>query len=297
MFQKQRERFAYYLILPALILVVLLNLLPLVEGIIVSVQNQNMIRPNPERFVGFKHYYKALVGNAEFWETTGRTVYWTIGSVVGAYILSLGLALLLNMDVWGKGIFRALFLIPWVVPDVVTALLWKWMYSDEFGIINFLLLKVGAIDSPVLWLSNPSMAMPAVIIVQIWKLYPIMTIILLASLQNVPKELLQAAEIDGANVWQRFWYVTMNFLRPTSVVITLLGAIWTFQSFDIVYLLTGGGPADATQILPVMIYVKAFWATQIGYAAAIGVLLMLFLVVLGVVQLAVDRAFSPPEEV
>src|SRR5690606_19246100 len=121
------------------------------------------------------------------------------------------------------------------------------------------------------------------------KLYPIMTIVLLAALQNVPKELTEAAEIDGANAWQRFWYVTMNFLRPTSIIITLLGAIWTFQNFDIIYLLTGSGPADATQILPVMMYVKGFWATQIGYAAAIGVLLMLFLVALGIFQLALDR--------
>lgn len=292
MLQKQRERFAYYLIFPALILVLLLNLLPLVEGVIVSMQNQYMIRPNPERFVGFKHYEKALFNDAEFWPATLRTVYWTLGSVVGAYILSLGLALLLNLPLWGRGLFRALFLLPWVVPDVVTALLWKWVYSDEFGVANFLLLKFGVIDSPVLWLSNPAMAMPAVIVVQIWKLYPIMTIVLLAALQNVPKELLEAAEIDGANVFRRFWYVTMNFLRPTSVIITLLAAIWTFQSFDIVYLLTGGGPADATKILPVLIYVKAFWATRIGYAAAVGVLLMLFLVMLGALQLGLDRAFN-----
>lgn len=296
MLRQRRERFAYFLILPALFLVVLLNLIPLIEGVIVSMQNQNMVRPNPEAFVGFKHYYRALFDDDEFWASTGRTFYWTIGSVTGAYILSLGLALLLNLDVWGRGFFRALFLIPWVVPEVVTALLWKWIYADEFGIANFVLLRLGLVDSPVLWLSNPSVAMPAVIVVQIWKLYPIMTIVLLAALQNVPKELLEAAKIDGANAWQRFRYVTFNFIRPTSVIITLLGAIWTFQSFDIVYLLTGGGPADATQILPVMIYVKAFWATQIGYAASIGVLLMLFLVMLGAAQLALGRWLAQGED-
>ncbi|MEZ5666316.1 MAG: sugar ABC transporter permease [Alphaproteobacteria bacterium] len=290
MYQQRRARFAYWLILPALVLVLLLNLYPLIEGVIVSLQKQNMARPNPESFVWFRHYIRALFEDAEFWATTWRTFVWTAGSVVGAYVLALGIALLLNMEIFGRGLFRALFLIPWVVPDVVTALLWKWVYADEFGIANFLLLKLGLVDSPVLWLSGPDSAMLAVIAVQIWKLYPVMTIVLLASLQGVPKELLEAAQLDGANALQRFRYVTFRFIRPASVVITLLGAIWTFQSFDIVYLLTGGGPADATQILPVMVYVKAFWATDMGYAAAIGMLMLVMLVAISLIQLTAGKA-------
>lgn len=289
MLQQQRERFAYYLVMPALLLVLLLNIAPLIQGVIVSMQNQNMIRPNPNAFVGFKHYTRALL-EPEFWNTTGRTIYWTVGSVVGAYILSLGLALLLNMDIWGRGFFRALFLIPWVIPDVVTALLWKWFYSDQFGIANFALLKLGIINSPILYLSTPAAAMPSVIVVQIWKLYPIMTVVLLAALQGVPKELHEAAKIDGASAWQRFWYVTMNYIRPSSMIIVLLGAIWTFQSFDIVYLLTGGGPASATQTLPIMVYVKAFWASELGYAGAIGVIMLVFLLMLGFAYQLIDRA-------
>lgn len=290
MLQQQRARFAYFLVMPALVLVLLLNVLPLIQGVIVSLQNQNMIRPNPTAFVGFRHYARALFVETEFWATTARTIYWTLGSVAGAYILSLGLALLLNMDIWGRGLFRALFLIPWVIPDVVTALLWKWFYSDQFGMANFALMKLGLINSPILWLSNPAAAMPAVIVVQIWKLYPIMTIVLLAALQGVPKELHEAAKIDGANTWQRFWYITMNFLRPSSMIIVLLGCIWTFQSFDIVYLLTGGGPAGATQTLPIMVYVKAFWASELGYAGAIGVLMLVFLLLLGFAYQLIDRA-------
>jgi multiple sugar transport system permease protein len=290
MLQQQRARFAYFLVMPALVLVLLLNVLPLIQGIIVSLQNQNMIRPNPTAFVGAKHYARALFGEAEFWATTARTIYWTVGSVAGAYLLSLGLALLLNMEIWGRGLFRALFLIPWVIPDVVTAMLWKWFYSDQFGMANFALMKLGLINSPVLWLSSPAAAMPAVIVVQIWKLYPIMTIVLLASLQGVPKELHEAAKIDGANGLQRFWYITMNFLRPSSMIIILLGCIWTFQSFDIVYLLTGGGPAGATQTLPIMVYVKAFWASELGYAGAIGVLMLVFLLLLGFAYQIIDRA-------
>ena len=126
----------------------------------------------------------------------------------------------------------------------------------------------------------PSMAMASVIMVQIWKLTPVMFIVLLAALQNVPKELHEAAELDGAGPMQRFRYVTFPVIRPTSVIITLLASIWTFQSFDIVYLLTGGGPADATEILPTLIYQKAFWASEIGYAAALGMLMLVCLVIL-----------------
>ena len=156
---------------------------------------------------------------------------------------------------------------------------------------SILLLRTfGLIDQPIQWLADPNMAMSSVIMVQIWKLTPVMFIVLLAALQNVPKELHEAAELDGAGPLQRFRYVTFPVIRPTSVIITLLASIWTFQSFDIVYLLTGGGPADATEILPTLIYQKAFWASDIGYAAAIGMLMLVCLVILSVAYLFVYRS-------
>jgi multiple sugar transport system permease protein len=290
MFRRERARFAYYLILPALILITLLNLVPIIEGLIVSVQSQNMLRPNPTAFVGARHYVRALYHDGDFWHSLGRTVVWTLGSVAGAYVLGLSLALLLNMETKGRYIFRAIFLIPWVIPDVATAMLWKWLYADEFGVINFMLLKFMLINKPVLWLADPNMAMAAVIFVQVWKLYPIMFIVLLAALQNVPKELHEAAMIDGAHPAQRFVYVTFPYIRSTSVIITLLASIWTFQSFDLVYLLTGGGPAGATEILPTLIYEKAFWGSQIGYATALGFLMLICLFVISVAYLHVYRS-------
>ena len=290
MLRQQRARFAYMLILPSLILLTLLKGVPMVEAVIISMQNQNMIRPNPTAFVGFKHYYRALFEEPELWLTLMRTVTWTLGSVAGAYVVGLALAVLLNMEIKGRAFFRALFLVPWVIPDVATALLWKWLYADEYGVINFALRKIGLIEQPVLWLADPKMAMTSVIFVQIWKLTPVMFIVLLAALQSVPKELYEAANIDGASASQRFWNVTLPLIRPTSVVITLLASIWTFQSFDIIYLLTGGGPADATKILPTLIYLKAFWASDMGYAAAVGVLMLLCLVMLSVAYLFAYRS-------
>ncbi len=290
MFMERRARFAYFMILPSLVLITLLNLVPMIEGVVVSIQNQNMARPNPTGFVGAKHYLRALIEDDIFWSSLRRTIIWTIGSVVGAYVLALSLALLVNIDIQGRKFFRALFLVPWVVPEVSTALLWKWLYGDEFGVLNFLLKTLGLIERPVLWLADPNLAMPSVIAVQIWKLYPVMFIVLLAALQNVPKELHEAATIDGAGTRQRFWYITLPFIRGTSVIITLLASIWSFQNFDIIYLLTGGGPADATKVLATLMYEKAFWGSEMGYAAAIGMLMLLVLLVISIAYLFAYKA-------
>lgn len=285
MLVKKRARFAYFMILPSMVIITLLTLVPLLDGLIVSIQSQDLARPNPTRFVGLAHYSRALIEDEDFWSSLGRTLIWTVGSVVGAYCLALSLALLVNIDIQGRKFFRALFLLPWVVPEVSTALLWKWLYGDEFGILNFILKSLGMINSTVLWLADPALAMPSVIAVQIWKLYPVMFIVLLAALQNVPKELHEAATIDGANSRQRFWYITLPFIRGTSVIITLLASIWSFQNFDIIYLLTGGGPAGATKVLATLMYQKAFWGSEMGYAAAIGVLMLVVLLLISIVYL------------
>ncbi len=285
MLLKRRTRIAYFMILPSVAMITLLTLVPLLEGLIVSVQSQDMGRPNPTRFVGWEHYIRALFEDDDFWSSLRRTLIWTIGSVAGAYCLALSLALLVNIDIQGRKFFRALFLLPWVVPEVSTALLWKWLYGDEFGILNFILKSLGIISSPVLWLADPNLAMPSVIVVQIWKLYPVMFIVLLAALQNVPKELHEAAIIDGANSRQRFWYITLPFIRGTSVITTLLASIWSFQNFDIIYLLTGGGPAGVTKVLATLMYQKAFWGSEMGYAAAIGVLMLVVLLLLSIAYL------------
>lgn len=290
MLAQQRARFAYLLVLPAVVLITLLNLYPLVEALIVSFQRQNMVRADPEAFVGLAHYAYALFEDERFWASLWRTVLWTVGSVVGGYLVGLSLALLLDGEMWGRTVFRALFLVPWVIPEVATAMLWKWLYVDEFGAINFVLARIGLIARPIQWLGDPALALPAVILVQVWKLYPIMFVVLLAALQNVPKELHQAAELDGAGPLQRFRYVTFPVIRPTSVVITLLAALWTFQNFEIVYLLTGGGPADATKILSTLVYEKAFWALEIGYATAIAMLMLVCLALLSMVYMLVYRA-------
>lgn len=284
MLQAQRGRLAFWLILPALVMITAFKLAPIIEGVIVSLQN-GLLGPKQNDFVGLRHYRDAIINDGVFGEALWRTIIWTAGSVAGGYIAGLSIALLLNRDIAGRGMFRALFLIPWVIPEVAAALLWKWLYSDEFGVLNFLLMRLGITETPVLFLASPNAAMASVIAVQVWKLYPVMFITLLAALQSVPRELHEAAEIDGAGALQRFWFVTFPHIRQASVIITLLASIWTFQSFDIVYLLTGGGPAGATKILPVLVYEKGFWAGELGYAAAVGMLILFCLLILAVAYL------------
>lgn len=289
MYSRRRARFGYFLILPSLVVIALLDLYPVIEGVVVSLQSQNMMRLDQTAFVGLDHYERALFEDDVFWWSVAATLIWTAGAVIGGYVVALALALLLDRDLRGRNFFRALFLLPWVIPDICTALLWKWLYGDEFGVINFLLLRTGLIEAPVQFLANPDLALPAVIAVQVWKLYPVMFIVLLAALQNVPRELHEAATIDGATARQRFWYITLPFIRSTSIIITLLASIWTFQSFDIVYLLTGGGPSDATRILPTLIYQKAFWGLEMGYATALGMLMLVCLLVISVLYLLAYR--------
>jgi multiple sugar transport system permease protein len=271
------------------VLMLLLNLLPLAEGIITSLQDQQLTHPNPDAFVGLKHYVDALFGESDFWGSLGKTCEWTAGSVAGSYLLGLGLALLLNLDIRFRNLLRAIFLIPWVMPDVVGALIWRWLYNDDYGVINYLLRQAHLIHGEIHWISSVQMAMPSVIIAQAWKLYPLMTVVILAALQNVPRELHEAAALDGAGPVQRFWYVTLPHIRTASIAITLLAGIWTFQSFDLVYLMTGGGPSQATMVLPTFIYQQAFFVLNMGYAATLGVLLLVVIFIFSSAYLLITR--------
>jgi multiple sugar transport system permease protein len=280
----------YSLIAPALILIVVLDLVPLVQGFVVSFQRQELMKPDAFGWIGFGNFYEALFEEQVFWSSLLRTVLWMVGAVGSAYVVGFCLALLLNRpDIKARGILRALFLIPWVVPDVVTSLIWKWMYNDQFGLINFGLKQLGLVQEPVLFLADPNLAMISVIAVQVWKLYPLMTVMLLAALQQIPGDLYESARIDGSSALQRIWYITLPMIKPTSIVMTLLMSIWTFNHFDIVYLLTGGGPASATMVLSTLVYNKAFFALNLGYATSIGVLMLLTLSILGVPYLRLYR--------
>ena len=204
-------------------------------------------------------------------------------------VIGLGLALLLNKTFLFRGVARAVVLAPYLVPTVVAVLVWRYMFHDIVGIVNHGLMAVGLIDRPLLWLNSTTWAMLAVILVGVWKFFPFVVIALLGILQSIPQEQYEAARIDGASPFQQFWRITLPYVMPVFILTALLRTIWTFHKFEIIYLLTGGGPLDATTTLPILVYFKGFVDFELGRAAAVAILTFAILVVLLVAYFGVMR--------
>jgi multiple sugar transport system permease protein len=192
-------------------------------------------------------------------------------------LIGLGLALLLNKTFMFRGVARAVILAPYLVPTVVAVLTWRYMFHDIVGIINAALIKIGLIESPLLWLNSEGLAMISVILVGVWKFFPFVVIALLGILQSIPQEQYEAARIDGASGFQQFWRITLPHVLPIFLLTALLRTIWSFQKFEIIYLMTGGGPLDATTTLPILVYLKGFSDFEFGGAAAVAILTCLIL--------------------
>lgn len=231
-------------------------------------------------FVGLQNYIQLLT-NGEFFHSVGVTLIFMTGAIALEFILGMGLALLLNHDLWGKGVIRSLILLPMMVTNVVIGLTWRLLFNYQFGIINYYLGVLGI--APVQWLSSPTMAMPSIIIVDVWNTTSFVTLMLLAGLQSLPEEPFEAARIDGASAWQSFRYLTLPLLRPIILVALLWRIIDTFRIFDVVYLLTAGGPARATETVSLFVYRNGFQLFNLGYASAASYLMILGMLVMAVI--------------
>jgi len=261
-------RDAWILVLPALIPVVLFSVYPLMQGILLGFTDAQAGLNQVVNFNGVENYER-LAGNELFWNSFRIGLIWAFGVTILQFLASLGLALLLNLDLKLRWLARTLTLVPWAMPPVVIAIMWRLMLNPTYGPINGGLEAVG-LPGDINWLGNFSTALPAVIVVGVWAGMPQTTITLLAGLQNVPGELLEAAAIDGAGVLKRFWHVTLPALRPIIVAITTLDLIWNFNSFALVFVLTAGGPGGQTMLPMLFAYNEAFRYGNFGYAAAMG---------------------------
>lgn len=272
----------YLFILPAIVIITILLLYPIVLNIGYGFRES---RPNAEGlqpFVGLANYISVMRSEG-FVIALRNSVLFTAGSVIFQFLIGLPLALLLNQNLPGRGLARGLALIPWMIPHVVAALTWTWMLDGSLGIINAILVKLGLISSYRYWLSDINTALPAVTMVNIWKGIPFNLIVLLAGLQSIPKVLYEAAEIDGASGWRGFWHVTLPLLRPQISVLFVLGTIWTFRTFDLIFISTGGGPVHATEILATLAYKYSFDFLQRGQGAAVANIMFLILMVITVI--------------
>ena len=254
-------------ILPALLLLAAVTIYPLMQVIHLSFLRKLLIFDISE-FVGFQNYI-FLLQDERFWGALKNTAYFTALSVVCELILGFAFALLLNRAFFGKGMARAIILVPWAIPTVVSAKMWEWMYNTDFGIFNYLL------GTKINWLGDPQWALNAAIFMDVWKTTPFVAIILLAGLQVIPRDLYSAARIDGAGSLRLFWSITLPLLKPVILIVVIFRCLDAFRVFDAVYVLTGGGPANTTETLSIYAYKVLFQTLQFGYGSTLAVIVFL----------------------
>jgi multiple sugar transport system permease protein len=283
----ENERWlAFFLLAPTVVLLGMFIAYPFVRGILLSVTNSRVGVPG--EFVGLANFYK-LWDDSIFRAAVYNTCLYTAVTTVFKLALGLWLAMLLNRHFRGKAMVRASILLPFIIPTVLSTFAWKWMFDPTFSVINWALFQLGAITQRVNWLGDAQLALASIMVVNIWRGVPFFAISLLAGLQTISPELNEAAAIDGAKPWQRFWYVTWPLLLPVTMVVVLFSVIQTFADFQIVYVMTGGGPANATHLFATYAYQIGVGTGLLseGAAVALAMFPILFLVV--VVQLLYIR--------
>jgi multiple sugar transport system permease protein len=267
---------AWVFLAPALIVLGIFVIFPMVYMVYLSVTDGYLTLAGV-RWVGLNNYVR-LLKNPDFWQILGNTIYFAFWTLVPSVIFPLGLAVLLNRNFVGRGLWRSLFFLPSVVSIVAAGLGWRWLFQPD-GIINSIL----RLNPPLAWFNDPNLAMTVLILLSIWKQLGFNMVVFLAGLQAIPQSRYEAAELDGADDLAQFWHITLPGLRPTTIFIVISTVIFTFRSFEQVYVVTGGGPLNATNILVHYIYEQAFGMFDFGYAAAAAVLMLV--AVLGLVYL------------
>ncbi|MFI6944104.1 carbohydrate ABC transporter permease [Streptomyces sp. NPDC050418] len=266
--RKPVDHGAWFLVLPALIPILVLSVGPLLYGIALSFTDAQSGRTEPTQWIGLLNF-QDLLHDTLFWDSFRIGLLWAVGVTVPQFFLALGLALLLNQNLRFRWLARALAIIPWAMPEVVVGIMWRLVYHPDAGVLNETLSTFG-LGEGTDWLTGTATALMAVIVVGIWAGMPQTTVALLAGLQNTPKELHEAAAMDGAGAWRRFRTVTWPAIKPIALAITALNFIWNFNSFALVYVLTQGGPGGRTRLPMLFAYEEAFRYGQFGYAAAMG---------------------------
>ena len=263
------------LIAPSLLIFTVVIAYPLVYSVYLSLFS--IYTPTLKgEWVGIDNY-RVMLTSGEFWNGLGTTIVWTVGTLTLQVVFGVAMALLLNLNFYFRALARSLVLFPYFVSTVVAVLVWRWMLNDVYGILNRALVVSGLSNMPLDWLGSMPNAMISIILVGAWKYFPFVVMAVLARLQTISDELYEAAPIDGAGPLSRFWDVTLPQLADVLVIIVLLRTIWDFKEFDLIYLLTGGGPVTSTETLPLLVYKQAFGMNAMGRAStyAIGIMLVL----------------------
>lgn len=275
----------YVLLAPAFVVTLVIVFMPMVQAVWTSFYDLILFKPNASKFVGFGNYVK-LFNDPVFWAALWNTLLW-IGLTVPLQMgLGLLTALLLNREFPWRGLARALIIIPWALPSVVIALMWRWIYDPNTGVLNDILIYLSVVQAAVPWLADPKVAIYAIIATLTWQGFPFFAVMILAGLQGIPKSQYEAASIDGASAWRQFLHITLPGIAPVLATAGLLRVIWVANSMDVIFVMTGGGPGYATYTLPLYAFIKARQNLDFGYGTSIAVTFTILLGAFVVLYLA-----------
>lgn len=276
-FNRQEKITGWVMLFPALLVLGLVFIYPIARAFWLSWFTENLGTQLQPVFAGLGNYQRML-GDGRFWQSLGNTGIFTVISVFLELLLGLGVALVLNKSFWGRGVVRTVAIIPWALPTAVMGLAWAWIFNDQYGVVNDLLLRLGLIDIGINWLGTPTLAMIALIVADVWKTTPFISIILLAGLQSISEDLYEAHRLDGASPWQSFTQITLPLLMPQILIALLFRFAQSFGIFDLIQVMTGGGPAGSTETVSIYIYSTVMRYLDFGYGAALVVVTFLLLV-------------------
>lgn len=276
----RRHGFWLALMAPVLIYLTAAQMYPLLETVRLGFTDTRATNPDSGAFVGLANYQQLLTEDPRFWGIVRNSVFWVLSSVVLQIGLGTIAAIVLNLNLRLRALWRGLLMVPWVTPVVVVAIIWRWLFDGQSGIVNHYLERVGVIDDPIVFLASEFWVWPVLLLASTWKGVPFATLLILAALQSLPTELTEAGQVDGAGPIRRFWHITLPHLRPTLFVTAMTSLVTTWFKFEIIWALTNGGPGFATSILPTYVYAVAFQSFEFGRAGAVATLAMVMVLVI-----------------
>lgn len=278
----------YLFILPVFALLLLLFGYPLINSFIMAFENYKLTAPHDIYFNGLANFQK-LFSDRDIALIIRNSFVYVIAAVLGQFLLGMTLALALRKKFPGRGLYQSIVFLPWAFSAFVIGIMFRWSFNGEYGVVNDLLLKMGIIKEGIAWLGTPGLSLLVVILAMIWMGVPFFAIMYLAALQSIPLDVYEAADMDGCGILRKFFTITLPYIKPTIIMTLLLRTIWIFNSFDLIVVITGGGPASSSQTLPSYMYTRAFSSYDFGLAAALGIVLMVVLGLYAVIFLRVTN--------
>ena len=281
------KRKGYYLIIPVIVIMCIFTLYPLIDGIRVSFTDKSMLKTEYS-YIGIDNY-KQMLGDPIFWLSLRHSIILTGVVVILQLIFGLILAWTMKQEIPGMPIFKSIIMLSWVIPVAATVIIFKFMAQSDVGFINIILKSIGLKSLVKYWFGDPSTAFSLIILLHLWRNVPFYGIAFLAAMQTIPASFYEAAEINGANAFQSFWYITLPGIRSMIIVMVTIHVLWTFNNFDFIYLATGGGPINTTDVLPVYVYRQSWVSYAAGYGASIGTVMLLILSVYLIIYLIIQE--------